>query len=201
MNRHLGPRTHTAHTPLVTEGGAVEGLGWSSYYLRTRSRVDVEPLVTGEGAPPAMLPSGAASPEARRPRTAPVSAMRSSAMGPGDGGGGGGLGQGSLQGVSKGATPGLGINKAGYHSTQAVTADLERRQLHFGDDGGSSRSRVPDPRTPGRTMERDPWVGDGFEQRVVTQTTVVNTPLNTPVVHHTVMAEQIASQASQVIRN
>jgi hypothetical protein len=166
---------------LAWQGGPVDGLGWSSYYLRTRSRVDVEPLVTGDAGAGYLLPSSAASPEARRPRTAPVSAMRATALGD-DGGG-------SL-GLSKGSTPGLGINNAGYHSTQAVTADLERRQLHFGDDSSHPRTRVADPRTPGRTMERDPWVGDGFEQQVVTQTTVVNTPM----VQHNLGAEQMASQ-------
>ena len=156
----------------------MEGLGWSSYYLRSRARVDLEPLAT-ETAP---------SPEARRPRTAPVSAMRQTTV------------TSTLDtGMSKGTTPGLGINNAGYHSTQAVSADQERRQLHFGDDGvGGSQHSVSDPRTPGRTMERDPWVGGGFEQHVVTQTTLVNTPVGTPMVQQTVVAERFAAQPPTV---
>ena len=45
-------------------------------------------------------------------------------------------------------------------------------------------------------MERDPWVGNGFEQHVVTHTRLVNTPVGPPVVQRTVVAEQVCECTS-----
>ena len=50
-----------------------------------------------------------------------------------------------------------------------------------------------------RTMERDPWVGGGFEQHRVTQTQIVNTPVGTPSVMRTVTAEVLDSKMRSTI--
>ena len=144
--------THTvekATSGIRWEGGPVDGLGWSSYYLRDKPRVLIEPLSTA---------SPMVSPDVKRPMTAPVSSARDTVRDtdsswhsardrdagrpPATAGY-----DGMSNGMSKGTTPGLGINNAGYHSAQAVTSDMQRRQLHFGDDPSAHRAtQVASPR-------------------------------------------------------
>ena len=147
------------------EGGPVDGLGWSSYYLRDRPRDVIEPL---SNSPMNQRPHTA--PE--RPRTAPETQPSGAPMAreppPATS---------SNDGVSQGRTPGLGINNDGYHSGRAVTSEIERRQLHFGDDTLSA-SMLSSASVQGRTMQRDPWIGDGgFEPQVVTRSEIVYSPI------------------------
>jgi len=47
--------------------------------------------------------------------------------------------------------------------------------------------------TPGRTMERDPWVGEGFESHVVTHAHIINTPIGTPMTHQSTVTASASS--------
>lgn len=176
---------NTATSGIKWEGGPVDGLGWSSYYLRdSKPRVPMEPLSTGGGA------REVTSPETRRPATAPSDGRSRGVGNPVEV---------VVSHVSKSSTPGLGITHEGYYSGPAVQADQQRRQLHFGDDSSVTYTGTHAGGTPGRTMERDPWVGGGFEQHRVTQTQIVNTPVGTPSVMRTVTAEVLDSKMRSTI--